>query len=467
MHHLFPQPYSLTGTEVSLESLLEAREQRAFLQQKCLEDYQQTVLSLTLLAVGGVKKNALLDVIFAKALQNLTALFTQLKIQPTVEFIRPLETGHEAIFVLPIDAVELKRATIALEDSSPLARLWDIDVIDSAGHLLSRTELDCPPRPCLLCSQDAKSCARSRKHSVAEILAEMQSRVQASEFAEQIANLIYQALLKEARLSPKPGLVDSLNNGAHSDMNLATFEQSALALRPFWGQFVLEGMLTANLPTSQILAKIRPLGVKAEQAMFAATQNVNTHKGAIFAFGLIATAVGRLVQQGIQEKRGASRLTIAEICQTVADFTQGLTQELANYPEHFPLTAGVQLYREFGLTGARGEAENGFTLVQEVLQNLELYQSISEPHRLQIALLLLMGKNPDTNVVHRAGMAGLTLVQTEANKRLKNAKLLQNPTALTESLHTFDEACIAQNISCGGSADLLALTIFFLSLSTL
>ena len=93
MQHLFKK-FSLEGQEISLEQLLEARENRANLQQQCLEQYDETVLSLTLLAVGGIKKNALLDFVFAKALENLTALFDKLGVQPSAQFIRPLETGH-------------------------------------------------------------------------------------------------------------------------------------------------------------------------------------------------------------------------------------------------------------------------------------------------------------------------------------------------------------------------------------
>ena len=217
--------------------------------------------------------------------------------QPTAQFIRPLETGHEALFVLPIEANLLKQETMQLEDSSPLARLWDIDVIDHNGNLLSRADFNFLPRPCLVCSENAKNCARSRKHHLDEIFAQMQKRVQAVDFADQIAELAYTALLSEARLSPKPGLVDSINNGSHKDMNLHTFEQSALALKPFFSHFVLEGMKTAEEPSSQILRKIRPLGLQAEQAMLQATEQINTHKGAIFAFGLVCTAIGRLYQQ--------------------------------------------------------------------------------------------------------------------------------------------------------------------------
>lgn len=225
--------FSTDGTEISLEQLLTAREERSSLQQQLLTQYGQTLLCVTLTAVGGVKKNALLDYVFTKTLENLTALFMQLNITPTKEIIRPLATGHEAFFVLPIDGRALKAATIELEESIPLARLWDLDVFDAKGNLLSRADFALPPRACLVCGNEAKICARTRKHAVDEIVAEMQSRAQRHAVAEYIGEQVYSALVQEARLSPKPGLVDTVNNGSHKDMNLHTFEQSAVSLRPF------------------------------------------------------------------------------------------------------------------------------------------------------------------------------------------------------------------------------------------
>ncbi|WP_208790042.1 triphosphoribosyl-dephospho-CoA synthase CitG [Actinobacillus vicugnae] len=453
----FCKSFSLKGNEISIESLLNAREERALLQQKCLQKYQQTVLSLTLLAVGGVKQNELLDYIFARSLENLTALFTQLDVVPIAEFIRPLETGHEAIFVLPIEAVRLKKACIALEDSSPLARLWDLDVITLNGELLSRTELGFNARPCLCCSENAKLCARSRKHSVEQIVAQMQQRTKADYFSQQIAEKAYQALLQEVYLTPKPGLVDKRNNGSHADMTVQTFEHSALALRPFFAEFVAKGIATADYSASQILAEIRPLGIHAERAMLQATGGVNTHKGAIFAFGLVCCAIGRLY---VQTEQFAKSTRFSQLFELVAQFAEGLTAELQNYPENLPLTHGVKLYRQYGLTGARGEAESGLVTIANCLAFIK-QQPVINLHQI---LVWLMAHNDDTNVVHRGGLDGLRFVKQQAVDILQN---FVNETDLRIKLETLDDECIQRNISCGGSADLLALIIFLLSVSEL
>ncbi|WP_233116367.1 triphosphoribosyl-dephospho-CoA synthase CitG [Aggregatibacter actinomycetemcomitans] len=455
--------FSTAGTEISLEQLLSAREARALLQQKLLAQYSQTLLCVTLTAVGGVKKNALLDYVFAKTLEKLTALFVQFAVTPSAERIRPLETGHEAFFMLPMDAKALKAAMIELEESLPLARLWDLDVFDHEGNLLSRSDFGLPPRTCLVCGADAKVCARSRTHAVPEILAEMHKRAQQHDLAEQIGNAAYSALVQEARLSPKPGLVDAVNNGAHKDMNLQTFEQSAVSLTPFFTAFVLKGMQTASLPPEQILAQVRPLGVLAEKAMFKATHGVNTHKGAIFSFGLVCTAIGRLVQQQ-DLSQSAVIFEVKSICDLVAQFAQGLTAELRHYPDHLPSTAGVRLFRQFGLTGARGEAESGFQQIQALLPLLDEDHQQDREHCLLILLLYLMATNADTNVVHRGGMDGLHFVQQTAHDLLEDQTVVSDKAKLTQALMKFDAACIARNLSAGGSADLLALMIFFQTL---
>ncbi|MEB3475442.1 triphosphoribosyl-dephospho-CoA synthase CitG [Pasteurella multocida] len=469
------QILSLSGKKITLLALLEARDNRAALQRECLDKYGKTLLSLTLVAVGEVKKNALFDAVFEKSLEKLTALFEQLNLAPIASFIRPLETGHEAIFVLPVDPILLKRSTIELEESLPLARLWDIDVIDAQGKVWSRTELGFAPRQCLLCDENAKICARSRQHSVAHILYATQRLVAQHQWAAQVGEWAYQALLEEARLTPKPSLVDSANSGSHRDMDLSTFQESAVALRPFLVKFVELGMATCDITESELLPRLRPLGQQAEQAMLHATLGVNAHKGAIFSFGLVCAMVGRWFAQ--QLDLSAQPLTLphfslesmAQVCEGVALCTKGICQELSHYPVHLPVTAGVRLFRQYGLKGARGEAEQGFPLIrkyfpasfqQSILQKSTFTQEQWE-HQLLILLLRLISENEDTNVVNRGGLEGLNFMQQHARWLLQQSQTHNDFSWLKAYLIAFDNACIEKNLSAGGSADLLALSIFF------
>ncbi|WP_301099613.1 triphosphoribosyl-dephospho-CoA synthase CitG [Otariodibacter sp.] len=455
----FNKNFSKIGKEISLEQLLEARDNRAEFQRNIIRKYNKTLLSLTLLSVGNIKKNELLDYIFDKSIEALTLLFEKLDIKPEKIFIRQLITGHEAFFVVPISARDLKLATIKLEDSSEFSRLWDIDIVDSNGYILSRGDFKIPPRKCLICDETAKICAKLRKHSICEIYNEIEIRAKRYFFAEKIGELAYLALLEEARLTPKPGLVDRLNTGAHSDMSLITFEKSAQALRPFFTLFVYKGIETSNsVSDDEFLKVIRPIGIEAEKAMFMATDGVNTHKGSIFTLGLVCAAIGRTFtyQEDI--------ISIKNICELIKKFTVNLTKELSNNSNSIIETAGIRIFRKFGFTGARGEAENGFPLVLDVIEKLKTYQKLDKEHYLKLSLLSLIATNNDTNVINRGGLEGLKFMQLYASKLLADSKTYNNHNFLNKCLIEFDSICIEKNLSPGGSADLLALIIFFQSL---
>ncbi len=116
--------------------------------------------------------------------------------------------------------------------------------------------------------------------------------------AEEMVSRVERALLTEVRLTPKPGLVDIRNAGAHRDMDLASFEASTAAVAPWMEKFFIMGHDTANITPEQVLTMLRPVGMACETDMLEATGGVNTHRGAIFAFGLLSAAAGRLVARG-------------------------------------------------------------------------------------------------------------------------------------------------------------------------
>ena len=116
--------------------------------------------------------------------------------------------------------------------------------------------------------------------------------------AEEMVSRVERALLTEVRLTPKPGLVDIRNAGAHRDMDLASFEASTAAVAPWMEKFFIMGHDTANITPEQVLTMLRPVGMACETDMLEATGGVNTHRGAIFAFGLLSAAAGRLVSKG-------------------------------------------------------------------------------------------------------------------------------------------------------------------------
>lgn len=437
------------GKTVALDAVLAARDARVARQQALLAQ-GGVLLSLTLVAPGAVKRSPLLDTIFAAALDALRPHMGDARArQEAVD-----DGGHHALYLLDGDAHDWKKRVIALENRAPLARLWDIDIIDSDGTPVSRRELGLPPRRCLICDDDAKSCARERRHSIGELQADIARRYRLHQQAQAIAATMRDALITEATLTPKAGLVDAAHNGGHADMNLALFLKSADAIAPFLGNCAACGMTFAGHPASPaMLAAIRPIGIAAEAAMHAATGGVNTHKGAIFAFGILAAALGRRLA-------AQDTTTLAEVQDDVRAISAGLLTELQQSGDD---SAGKRGYAQHGIRGARGEAASGYTTVTR--HALPVYRQAlaadGNPRRaLLAALVALYATNDDSTTLARVGLDGLRAHQHWARQLLADRATLADETRLADAIAAYARDCAARRLSAGGSADLLALTVW-------
>lgn len=264
--------------------------------------------------------------------------------------------------------------------------------------------------------------------------------------AAAVGGLAAEALRRELDLTPKPGLVDRVNSGAHRDMDYATFTASVRAIAPWFPVFFGRGVRGHDVDPAAFLPLIREDGVACETAMFAATGGVNTHKGSVFSFGLLCAAAGRLHGQGDELEADAVCGEVAQLCAGMVD------RELAATATG--RTAGERLFRRYGLTGARGEAESGFATARAY--GVPPYRRArsrghTDEQALHEALLHLMAHNPDTNVVSRGGLAGLVRVQNTARQLLESSAAA--PAQRPVQLAAFDHELIACNLSPGGSAD--------------
>lgn len=435
------------GRAVALDDILAARDARVARQQAMLAQ-GGVLLSLTLVAPGAVKRSPLLDAIFAAALAALRPLVDDARAR--IEAVD--DSGHHALYLLDGEARDWKTRMLALENRAPLSRLWDIDIIDRDGVAVSRRDLGLPPRRCLICDDDAKTCARERRHSIAELQADIARRYRLHQQAQSIADTMRQALITEATLTPKAGLVDAAHNGGHHDMNLALFLRSADAIAPYLGDCAATGMTFAGHPASPaLLAAIRPIGLAAEAAMRAATGGVNTHKGAIFAFGLTAAALGKR----LAEQHAA---TLADV---QADVRALCAEILAELRQGDCDSAGKRGYARHGISGARGEAASGFATVSAhalPLYQQELAADGNERRALLAALVALYAANDDSTTLARVGLDGLRAHQHWARTLLADRATLADEARLSDAIAVYARNCAAKRLSAGGSADLLALT---------
>ena len=257
--------------------------------------------------------------------------------------------------------------------------------------------------------------------------------------ADRLADLAVDALIDEADLSPKPALVDRRGNGAHTDLHLGLMHASALALWPAFKEMaeVALELGEVGVPLREAIGRI---GREGEQAMLVTTNGVNTHRGAIWALGLLVTAAA------LQPKSIA-------LC----------AARLALLDDRYaptPLSHGAQVAQRYGARGAREDAQLGFpSVLQRGLP--QLHKSRANGHGEQNArldaLLAIMTELADTCVLYRAGEPGLQAMQSGAQAVLDaggSASLSGR-----RRLHELDQQLIALNASPGGAADLRAATL--------
>jgi triphosphoribosyl-dephospho-CoA synthase len=298
-----------------------------------------------------------------------------------------------------------------------------------------------------------------------------------------LAEQAVRALLDEARLSPKPGLVDSRGSGAHTDLDLALMCRSAHALAPAFAAMAEAGR-EAAAPTLALRERLGSLGREAEAAMLRATGGVNTHRGAIWALGLLVAAAAieaAVADAAASEDAPAGEAAIdrqsagaAGVEPTAAGVDSTPTRaagiaatagRIARLPDrHAPQRTGHKgetACREFGVAGARGQAQAGFP---EVLNSAlpELRRSRargdSETASRLNALLALMSRLDDTCVLSRGGAATLARLQAGAAAVLAAGGVAT--FAGRGRLRQLDAEALANHASPGGAADLLAATLF-------
>ena len=292
-----------------------------------------------------------------------------------------------------------------------------------------------------------------------------------------IADLACQSLQEELDLTPKPGLVDQHDNGAHTDMDYELMKKSICTLRPYFDELALLGW---NVDKPYVY-DVQTIGLRAENDMFATTKGVNTHRGALFSLGLAVVGGAYLMHR--KGKVEAHEL-------------QQFMMEMARQFPDSKGTHGSEVTEKYHIDGVLAIARKGYPdlfdkwlpfLINEELRmkNEELAHSVgsqsndSSSFVLHATLLYIMSMLDDTNVYYRRGEEGARMVKEEAGRLLNQAcrvneeetfsanysQQTNSPySILHSSLEKMNKRFIAENISPGGSADMLALTLLVNSL---
>lgn len=272
-----------------------------------------------------------------------------------------------------------------------------------------------------------------------------------------IAHLATQALQAELDTTPKPGLVDKDNNGAHRDMDYALMQRSIDTLHPYFVKLALLGCADA-LPSH---TAIRDAGIEAEKAMLSATNGVNTHKGALFSMGLAVVAAAHE-----ERKIAANEEQILKERNGGEDVLVSLQTTIKALAASFPDTNGTHGSKakllSKGATAIKGALDNareGYEMLfAEWLPFYIERRKERDAYTLHKTLLRIMCDLDDTNVIYRTDLATAEEVKLEARALLDNFS--------KAALKDMDRHYTTRNISPGGAADMLSLTIFIGSIQT-
>jgi triphosphoribosyl-dephospho-CoA synthase len=261
--------------------------------------------------------------------------------------------------------------------------------------------------------------------------------------AASIGALAVDALLLEIDTWPKPGLVSPIDNGSHSDMSAAILRRSATTLEPFFVELAQAGASHSQMTV------LRRIGLAAEAAMFAVTGGVNTHRGAIFGMGLLCAAAG-LASTEASQARGLG---------AIVQQTWGASIKVDPPGDR---THGARMLHCYGSGGAREEAAGGFTHIYQVgwpaLRHGRLLADGTECAARVHCCFALIAAIIDTNLLYRGGLAGLNFARGRAAWFIRRGGV--GASDWHDQAVALHRSFVARHLSPGGSADLLAMTVF-------
>ena len=468
----------ITGTPVTSEELRAARDRRILKKWELLSAGDGSCLvEFSLNIAGAVKVFPFARAAFREELRELQEKLGRFSIKNTKICEEP--TGDHAFFLLDSPEIPVKQFLVSIEESHPLGRLFNLDVCGLDGVSVKRQDLHLLPRTCLVCGGDANTCLAQKRHSM-ELIQWQTAKLFNDHFRDRSADLAASAavrgLLYEVSTTPKPGLVDRNNSGSHSDMDFFTFLDSSASLIPWFREFFCLGWDHADEADEQIFERLRYAGQRAETAMFSATHGINTHKGLVFASAILCGALGKVhagkslplpAEEVLSEcrKLGSCSLgDLAKLSRHQNKLSPASSIDMNSQAEPSAVepdfSNGERIFSAYGIQGARGEAAAGFpSAVRIGLPALKkwLAACFSLNDAAAMALLTLISEVDDTNMVHRGGPE-LAKKSKEQAKRLLSTVTKEN---FKETLNSLDHQYITDNLSPGGCADLLAVSLMF------
>ncbi len=389
-----------------MTQLLQERESRASLQKQICQTYSLPLVVVKANMHGEDKRSLIQTIVACEGYFELKKL--------NISHHHYTYTVEGLIFYLSIDLPieQIKRICVDIEENHPLGRLMDIDVFNSHGQIFRRN-LNLDPRQCFICNEVAHICVREQTHPILDIenfiLETFKKHLQADDMQVRWQRMIQTALIGELIKPLGYGCVTLSDQGSHSDMDALLFIESA---------HTVSMEISKAFIFSKDFKQLREVGKIAEQKMFEMTNGINTHKGAIFLM--------LLVMAGLQHPDPVKHIS-------------GLCEDILSDFQVDDGSHGMHLHKQYGITGIRGLAKEGFEDL--FTQGYPYFQL----HPIDDTFLRLIRENPDTTLMYRGG-------QSLYNECREKAKRTENSVERIK----FDRWMKIQGLSPGGSADMLS-----------
>ncbi len=453
--------------EKVVRDILAAKEIRSKERQKFAESGDIS-LSLTLNIPGLPKSNDQIKLFFSECLSDLKRflLSHRITIEEKREIIRPDAAGD--FYLVPVSGNEISVTTIKeiaelYETEHSLGRLLDVDITDEKGNPVSSGKV----KKCYFCNEHpAVFCMRMQIHEYEEMRTVIENDLSGflqerrkSRVCKDLSAFALKALLHEVSLSPKPGLVDRFSNGSHSDMDFATFLNSSAVLSVYFREIAEFGFSFSSANIKDALPKLRQIGLQMEEDMYRETCGVNTHKGAIFLLGFSLFVSANRIKN--------HNFSYHSFVDQIKELNGSLVEnELGKKLYSDKKTHGEECFEKFGNMGKgiRGEIQAGLPCVFDyaipVLSSHFDAMGIVNDETIQNGLiqtlLVLIAKNNDSNILYRKGEK----VLNELKDISQQAFNLFGTKYFSSKYQDLVYYCKDNQISPGGSADLLAVTFF-------
>ena len=321
---------------------------------------------------------------------------------------------------------QIKKDMIEIEDSHPLGRLIDIDVHSLTGQISRPVK-----RQCYICDEVSAICIREKRHNIEEINNYIKENVK-EYYGKSILNFAEESILEELNLHPKFGLVTPKTSGSHQDMDYNLMIKAKDAILPRFSDIFFAASEFKSISSS--ISLLKKIGISAETDMFKATNNVNCYKGLIFNLGIVIASMGYKF----------SRYETKNLFEISKSFAENFFNEY-NYDND---TYGDEAYRNYKIKGIKGESLSGFYHIRKELQKINDYDITDKTE----ILVDFIREIDDTSFLKRSKSIEFYLEVKDLFKKLDVSNSIE-----VDKLNHF---CIKNNLSFGGSADLLIVLLF-------